>query len=71
MPLTATVAAGTLELVMEVTTPDGAGVGNLLLVGANPDGQSADSYLSAADCGVNIRSGTDTGYWIPEMMIGV
>jgi hypothetical protein len=67
-PLSATVAAGTLELVMEVMTPDGTGVGNLFFVGSNPDGQSADSYLSAADCGVNDPTPTqDIGF--PNMMI--
>jgi hypothetical protein len=67
-PLSATVAAGTLELVMEVTTPDGTGVGNLFFIGSNPDGQSADSYLSAADCGVNDPTPTqDIGF--PNMMI--
>jgi hypothetical protein len=53
VPLTATVAAGTLELVMEVTTPDGTAVGNLFFIGSNPDPETGVSYLSAADCGVN------------------
>jgi hypothetical protein len=50
--LTATVAAGTLELVMEVTTPDGTAVGNLFFIGSNTDPETGPSYLSAADCGV-------------------
>ena len=52
VPLIATVAAGTLELVMEVTTPDGTVVGNLFFIGSNPDPETGTSYLSAADCGV-------------------
>jgi len=51
--ITAAVAAGTLELVMEVMTPDGTAVGNLFFVGSNPDPETGLSYLSAADCGVN------------------
>ena len=52
VPLIATVPAGTLELVMEVTTPDGTAVGNLFFIGSNPDPQTGLSYLSANDCGV-------------------
>ena len=52
VPLIATVPAGTLELVMEVTTPDGTAVGNLFFIGSNPDPQTGMSYLSANDCGV-------------------
>jgi len=51
-PLSATVAAGTLELVMEVMTPDGTVVGNLFFIGSNTDFETGLSYLSAADCGV-------------------
>jgi hypothetical protein len=51
-PITATVPAGTLELVMEVTTPDGTVVGNLFFIGSNPDPETGTSYLSAVDCGV-------------------
>jgi hypothetical protein len=51
-PLTAIVPAGTLELVMEVTTPDGTAVGNLFFIGSNPDPETGPSYLSAVDCGV-------------------
>ena len=47
VPLIATVPAGTLELVMEVTTPDGTAVGNLFFIGSNPDPQTGLSYLSA------------------------
>jgi hypothetical protein len=66
--LTATVPAGTLELVMEVTTPDGTAVGNLFFVGSNADPETAPSYLSAADCGVNDPTPTgDIGF--PDMHI--
>jgi hypothetical protein len=50
--ISATVAAGTLELVMEVTTPDGTAVGNLFFIGSNADPETGPSYLSAVDCGV-------------------
>ena len=66
--ITATVATGTLELVMEVTTPDGTAVGNLFFVGSNTDPETAPSYLSAADCGVNDPTPTgDIGF--PNMHI--
>ncbi len=48
--LTATVPAGTLELVMEVFTPNGEDVGNLLFIGSNPDPETRTSYISAAEC---------------------
>ena len=51
VPLTATVPAGTLELVMEVFTPNGEDVGNLLFIGSNPDPETRTSYISAAECG--------------------
>jgi hypothetical protein len=51
VPITATVAAGTLELVMEVMTPDGTGVGNLIFIGSNSDPETRTSYISAPDCG--------------------
>jgi hypothetical protein len=66
--IAATVAAGTLELVMEVMTPDGTGDGDLFFIGSNPDGQSADSYLEASACNVNVPTPTeDLGF--PGMMI--
>jgi len=52
VPLTATVPAGTLELVMEVTTPDGTAAGNQFFIGSNTALETGPSYLSAADCGV-------------------
>ena len=68
VPLIATVPAGTLELVMEVTTPDGTAVGNLFFIGSNPDPQTGLSYLSATDCGVPDPTPTgDLGF--PDMHI--
>ena len=52
VPLIATVPAGTLELVMEVTTPDGTAAGNEFFIGSNAAPETGPSYLSAADCGV-------------------
>jgi hypothetical protein len=51
VPLAATVPAGTLELVMEVFTPNGQDVGNLLFIGSNPDPETRTSYISAEECG--------------------
>jgi N-acetylneuraminic acid mutarotase len=66
--ISATVATGTLELVMEVMTPDGTAVGNLFFIGSNPDGQTGDSYLEASACSVNVPTPTqDLGF--PNMMI--
>jgi hypothetical protein len=51
VPLTATVPAGTLELVMEIFTPNGQDEGNFFFIGSNPDPETRTSYISAADCG--------------------
>lgn len=53
IPLTSqlTVPAGTV-LVVEFFTPDGQGAGHSLFVGSNNLGQTGDSYLAAADCGI-------------------
>lgn len=68
VPITATVPAGTLELVMEVMTPDGTAVGNLFFIGSNADPETGPSYLSAVDCGVNDPTPTgDLGF--PDMHI--
>jgi hypothetical protein len=68
VPITATVPAGTLELVMEVMTPDGTAVGNLFFIGSNPDPETGPSYLSAVDCGVPDPTPTgDLGF--PDMHI--
>ena len=39
------------EIVVEIFTPDGQAVGNRFFIGSNNLGQSAPSYISAADCG--------------------
>ena len=68
VPLTVTAPGSALELVMEVTTPDGTAVGNLFFVGSNPDPETGPSYLEAADCGVNTPTPTgDIGF--PDMHI--
>ncbi len=62
-PISATVSTGTLELVMEVMTPDGTAVGNLFFVGSNADPETGLSYLSAAACGINDPTSTgDLGF---------
>jgi hypothetical protein len=56
--ITATVAAGTLELVMEVMTPDETGTGSRFFVGSNPDPETGLSYLEASACGVTVPTPT-------------
>jgi hypothetical protein len=46
-----TVPAGTLELVMEVSSPDGVAEGNVFLIGSNSEGQTGPGYITAPDCG--------------------
>lgn len=58
VPLTATVPAGTLELVMEVTNPNGVPAGNLFAIGSNPDPETGLSYLSAGFCGIIVPTPT-------------
>jgi subtilisin family serine protease len=66
--LTTNVPAGTLELVMEVMTPDGVAGGNTFFVGSNSDPETGTSYLSAADCGITDPTPTaDIGF--PNMHI--
>ena len=68
VPLIVTAPGSALELVMEVTTPDGTAVGNLFFIGSNPDPETGLSYLEAADCGVNTPTPTgDIGF--PDMHI--
>src|SRR5262249_10299092 len=50
VPITATVPAGTLELVMEVMSPGGETL-TFFLIGSNPAPETGPSYLSAPDCG--------------------
>jgi hypothetical protein len=51
VPLTATVPVGTLELVMEVLSPDQTVEHNFFIIGSNPDPETGPSFLSAPDCG--------------------
>lgn len=63
--LTGTVAAGA-DLVVEVFTPDGTTAGNLFFIGSNNAGESAPSYLEAADCGITTPT-TTTAIGFPDM----
>jgi hypothetical protein len=56
VPLAATVPAGTLELVMEVLSPDQTAQHNFFIIGSNPDPETGLSYLSAPDCGNPVPS---------------
>jgi len=51
VPITTTVPAGTLELIMEVMSPDQTAAHNFFIVGSNPDPEAGTSYISAPDCG--------------------
>lgn len=57
VPVTGTLAAGS-ELVVEVFTPDGNAAGNSFFIGSNAAGESAPSYLQAADCGITAPTST-------------
>lgn len=39
------------NVVVELFTPDGRGLGNAFFIGSNDQGQTAPGYISAADCG--------------------
>jgi hypothetical protein len=63
IPITATVAAGTLELVMEVMTPDGTANTDLIFIGANSQAETGLSYVSAPACSINDPTPTgDLGF---------
>ncbi len=67
IPVTGVAPAGS-TLVVEFFTPDGNTGGNLLFVGSNNLGQTAPSYLAAADCGATEPTDVaDIGF--PEMHI--
>jgi hypothetical protein len=40
-------------LVVEILTPDGTAAGNNFVIGSNPNGQTAPSYIRAPACGIN------------------
>ena len=70
IPISATVEAGALELVLEVVGADGQGLGNLMFIGANSAPETGLSYVSAADCGINDPMPTgDVGF--PNSALGV
>src|SRR5262245_28854502 len=48
--ITATVPAGTLELIMEVLSPDQTTDHNFFIIGSNGAPETGPSYLSAPDC---------------------
>ncbi len=67
IPVTGVAPAGS-TLVVEFFTPDGSADSNLLFVGSNNLGQTAPSYLAAADCGVTEPTDVaDIGF--PDMHI--
>jgi len=67
IPVTGVAPAGS-TLVVEFFTPDGSADSNLLFVGSNNFGQTAPSYLAAADCGVTEPTDVaDLGF--PDMHI--
>ncbi|HRI56725.1 MAG TPA: hypothetical protein PK170_06480, partial [Anaerolineae bacterium] len=51
VPVTGAAPAGSV-LVVEVFTPNGQTAGHSFFIGSNAAGQTAPSYLAAADCGV-------------------
>ena len=67
IPVTGTASAGS-QLVVEVFTPDGTGVGNLFFIGSNAAAETGPSYLSAADCGVTTPT-TTAALGFPDMHI--
>jgi hypothetical protein len=60
VPITATVPAGTEELVMEVDVPDGLLDQNVLFLGSNPVIQTGPSYVSSNTCGNGIPTDVAT-----------
>ncbi len=51
VPITVTLPVGTLELVIEVLSPDQTVAHNFFIIGSNPAPETGPSYLSAPDCG--------------------
>jgi hypothetical protein len=67
VPLVATVPAGTTQLIMEVSTPDGrAPVNHSFFIGSNGAPETGPSYISAATCDMTTPTDVSTiGY--PDM----
>lgn len=66
-PISALATAGS-NLVVEVFTPEGQTAGNSFFIGSNADGESAPSYLMAADCGLTAPA-TTASIGFPQMQI--
>ncbi len=62
------VPAGTSQLVVEIFTPDGQTTGNSFYIGSNTGGETAPSYILAADCGITTPT-TTSAIGFPGMMI--
>src|SRR4029077_20074170 len=59
VPISVSVPAGTLELVMEVMNPDGVAAGNNFFIGSNTSAETGTSYLSSVPCGLPDPTPTD------------
>ncbi|HEU0209798.1 MAG TPA: hypothetical protein VFQ78_12580, partial [Candidatus Udaeobacter sp.] len=59
VPISVSVPAGTLELVMEVMNPDGVAAMNNFFIGSNTAAETGTSYLSSAPCGIDDPTPTD------------
>lgn len=68
VPVTASVPAGVTTMVVEVFSPDGDAGTNGFFIGSNAGGQSAPSYLAAADCGITAPTPT-SAIGFPNMHI--
>jgi hypothetical protein len=58
VPISAVVPAGTAQIVVEVTNPDGTGLGNVFIIGSNDGAETGPSYLSAPLCGLTAPATT-------------
>lgn len=67
VPIAGTAPAGSV-LVVEVFTPNGQAAGHMFFIGSNPYGQSAPSYLAAANCGIS-QPATTASIGYPNMHI--
>jgi subtilisin family serine protease len=59
VPISVSVPAGTLELVMEVMNPDGVAAMNNFFIGSNTAAETGTSYISSAPCGIDDPTPTD------------
>jgi len=67
IPVTGTAPAGS-QLVVEIFTPDGQTAGHSFFIGSNNLGQTAPSYIMAADCGITVPTDV-AGIGFPGMHI--